>query len=72
MSFSIRDIDWSKLEEMWERHRKNLEAYGPIKKLPRGDTDQLPGWREWLEKRDKPARYYSPYWKPEDDDPAAS
>lgn len=31
---------------------------------------EMPGWREWLEKRDKPARYYSPYWKPEDEDPA--
>ena len=24
---------------------------------------ELPGWREWLSKRDKPARYYSPFWK---------
>lgn len=31
---------------------------------------EMPGWREWLEKRDKPARYYSPYWKPKDDGPA--
>ena len=22
----------------------------------------LPGWREWVSKRDKPARYYSPFW----------
>jgi hypothetical protein len=33
---------------------------------------EAPGWREWVTRRDKPARYYSPYWKGDEaDDDAA-
>ena len=27
---------------------------------------EAPGWREWVTRRDKPARFYSPYWKGDD------
>ncbi|HEX8690941.1 MAG TPA: hypothetical protein VF746_00765 [Longimicrobium sp.] len=91
---NLEDIDWSRLQEMWDRSAAAVEevrrrsdptgmtrpARDPEEAAFLRETGQegpflevaMPGWREWLEKRDKPARCYSPYWKPEDDDPATS
>jgi hypothetical protein len=72
----IPAVDWSELEEMWERRRKRAEA-GRQRDDPAGMTKpardpdeaaflrerglegpftevEMPGWKEWLEKRIRP------------------
>lgn len=88
----LKDIDWSRLQEMWDRSAAAVEevrrrsdpagmtrpARDPEEAEFLRETGQegpfveveMSGWREWLEKRDKPARYYSPCWNPEDEGPA--
>lgn len=65
---SIGDIDLSELRAMWKRRAAAAGKTWPLsgheeaallRKSQEGKVD-MPGWREWLQNRDKPARFYAP------------